>query len=271
MDIMMKEQKRSRLKILRTGDERSRFNHFTAKEVLAQLGTPRTLLSSSAKAEKSTKVGVLNRVLYLTSGVFCPGATEGCLRVCLGHSSGRMRAPMATDARDRRSALYLENQEHFLVILRADLRRLLQDARALDMVPACRLNGTSDIPWERLHGELFEEFEKIQFFDYTKLRPRMHEFLSGRIGNKPWPRNYHLTFSLSEKNSHDAAGVLERGGNVAVVFSPWVPSSWKGHSVIDGDHHDARFLDRRPCIVGLSAKGLASDDLTGFVVNTLAA
>ena len=43
--------------------------------------------------------------------------------------------------------LYLENQNHFLDILRADLRRLLQDARSREMVPACRLNGTSDIPW----------------------------------------------------------------------------------------------------------------------------
>ena len=268
---MKTEANRSRLRVLRTGDTKSRFNHFTAKEVLAQLGSPRCLLSSSAKAEKSAKVGVLNRVLYLTSGIFCPGATDGCLKVCLGHSSGRMQAPMATKARDRRSALYLEDQDQFLAILRADLRSLLQEARSKGMVPACRLNGTSDIPWETLHGELFEEFRNIQFFDYTKLRPRMHQFLAGQIGEKTWPTNYHLTFSLSEKNAVDATGILQRGGNVATVFSPWVPSTWRGFECIDGDTHDARFLDVRPRVVGLSAKGIASEDLSGFVVNTLAA
>ena len=99
----------------------------------------------------------------------------------------------------------------------------------------------------------------------------MNEFLAGRIGDKPWPSNYHLTFSLSEKNAADAASILQRGGNVAVVFSPWVPRTWRGFETIDGDEHDSRFLDPRPRVVGLSAKGIASDDLSGFVVNAMAA
>jgi hypothetical protein len=179
-----------------------------------------------------------------------------------------MQMPSSARARDRRSALYLEDQDHFLTLLRADLYELRETARHLGMTPAARLNGTSDIPWERLYREVFEEFPEIRFFDYTKLRPRMWAFLDGQSGGAAWPENYHLTFSLSEKNRGDAIELLRRGGNVAVVFWPDLPKSWLGYPVIDGDEHDARFLDPKGVVVGLSAKGIAREDLTGFVVRT---
>jgi hypothetical protein len=138
------------------------------------------------------------------------------------------------------------------------------------MTPAVRLNGTSDIPWERLHPEVFERFPDIRFFDYTKVVARMWQFLSGQADERPWPENYHLTFSLSEKNRSDAQALLRQGGNVAVVFWPSVPKSWKGFRVIDGDRHDARFFDPEGVVVGLSAKGIASEDRSGFVVRTRA-
>ena len=68
---------RSRLKVLRTGDPNSAFHTCSAEEILAMYGRPKYLLSSSSKAKKCGKVGVLNRVLYLPSGIFCPSATEG--------------------------------------------------------------------------------------------------------------------------------------------------------------------------------------------------
>lgn len=242
------------------------FHHFSAKEILEKLGPPRTLLSSSAKGDKSQQVGVWSKTMFLTSGVFCPQASPSCLKVCLGHTSGRMTMQQSANARDRRSALYLEEPEHFLELLRTELRSLRHDALDAGMIPAVRLNGTSDIPWEQLHGELFEEFHEVRFFDYTNLRPRMQKFLAGSAGD--FPRNYHLTFSLSERNGSDAEVILQAGGNVAVVFWPEVPSSWHGHQVIDGDRHDARFLDPQGCLVGLSAKGIAREDLSGFVVRT---
>ena len=113
--------KRSRLKVLRTRDPNSAFHTCTAEEILSMYGRPKYLLSSSAKSKKCDKVGVLNRVLYLPSGIFCHAATEGCLTSCLGHASGRMQIPSSARARDRRAALYLEDQEHFLTLLRADL------------------------------------------------------------------------------------------------------------------------------------------------------
>ena len=51
-----------------------------------------------------------------------------------------------------------------------------------------------------------------------------------------------------------------------MVFWPEVPDSYWGRSVIDGDAHDARFLDTAGSIVGLKAKGSAKSDLSGFVI-----
>ena len=47
-----------------------------------------------------------------------------------------------------------------------------------------------------------------------------------------------------------------------------MPRLWQGWQVIDGDTHDCRFLDPKPCIVGLSAKGpKAKADTSGFVIH----
>jgi hypothetical protein len=58
----------------------------------------------------------------------------------------------------------------------------------------------------------------------------------------------------------------ELGGTAAAVFWPEVPQSFWGSSVINGDEHDARFLDPAGTIVGLKAKGSAKSDLSGFVI-----
>jgi len=267
---MGNKTRRKGLKVLRSGDPRSQFITSTAKEILDRLGRPKSLLSSSSKIRKGEKVGILTKVLYLTSGLFCPGASPGCLKSCLGHSSGFMKEQHATDARDRRSALYVEDNVAFIQLLRMELYQHCYDAETQGMIPAIRLNGTSDIPWEALHGELFAEFRQIEFYDYTKLPSRMVQFLQGRLNEQKWPANYHLTFSLSERNSHHAQRTLREGGNVATVFWPEVPRTWLGCRVIDGDQNDARFLDSSPAIVGLSAKGFVAReaDLSGFVIRT---
>jgi hypothetical protein len=96
----------------------------------------------------------------------------------------------------------------------------------------------------------------------------MRSFLRGKLGDQLWPSNYHLTFSLSENNVCEAETTLYAGGNVAVVFWPVVPRFWKGFEVVDGDQHDARFLDPLGTVVGLGSKGIARKDLSGFVVQT---
>lgn len=266
----MNEAKTSNgLRVYRPGDPKSSFlKPLSAKEVLEKKGYPTYLLSRSAKTEKSRQLGVSTKVMYLVPGLFCPAATPGCLRSCLGHSSGRLAKTQAAGARDKRSALYLADRVYFMHVLYAEIAQHVFESRRDGLVPAVRLNGSSDIAWEKRHPELFRMFPSVQFYDYTKVTPRMMAFLRRSADGGVWPSNYHLTYSLSEANAGSASKVLAAGGNVAAVFWPAVPRSWEGVEVIDGDATDARHLDESPRYVGLSAKGVAKAELSGFVVRT---
>ena len=77
--------------------------------------------------------------------------------------------------------------------LEKDVVTLCEKAKAAGMIPAVRLNGTSDLPWENLG--IIQKFPKVQFYDYTKNAARMMRDSKAR--SLP---NYHLTFSRSEKN-----------------------------------------------------------------------
>jgi len=100
-----------------------------------------------------------------------------------------------------------------------------------------------------------ELFPEVQFYDYTKHPNR-----------KNIPVNYHLTFSRAEDNDEDIKQALKNGLNIAVVFEKYLPETFMGLPVIDGDKNDLRFLDPVNSIVGLVAKGKAKKDETGFVI-----
>lgn len=264
MENTRKKDDTPRLNILRSGDPKTAFGRLSAAAILEQHGPPKSLLSSSLKTEKCLTVAVLARVLYFTPGVFCLNATPGCLAACLGHSSGRMQMPTHAVARDRRTACYLQQPQFFQQMLSVELALLEHEARRQQLLPAARLNGSSDLAWEDLHPEIFQRFPNIRFFDYTKIPARMDRFLQ----RSNWPANYHLTFSAQATNHRQSRRFLERGGTVAAVFWPHVPQTLWGHPVINGDSHDARFLDETGVIVGLKAKGSAKSDQSGFVIRT---
>jgi hypothetical protein len=52
---------------------------------------------------------------------------------------------------------------------------------------------------------------------------------------------------------------------IATVFRI-MPSEFLGRQVINGDDHDARFIEDKNLVIGLKAKGKARQDKTGFVV-----
>ena len=262
MEKTRTQDTQTKLKVLRSGDPQTMFGRMSPTEILDRYGPPGSLLSSSKKTEKCLSVEVLARVLFFTPGVFCSHATQGCLAACLGHSSGHMQMPTHSLARDRRTALYLQSPQMFLQMLMLEIALMEHNARLLGLAPAARLNGSSDLAWELLHPDIFRRFPKIRFFDYTKIPARMNRFLQGA----DWPANYHLTFSAHAHNHREARRVLEHGGTVAVVFWPEIPQSLWGFPVINGDEHDARFLDPAGTIVGLTAKGQARFDLSGFTV-----
>lgn len=214
------------------------------------------------KIQKAKAFGYLNAILHLAparlSGFnVCPKSSAGCRAACL-YTAGFGVYSNVQAARVRKTRLLYEKPEAFRSMLRADIAALVRAAKRQGLTPAVRLNGTSDIVWEKKFPEIFAEFPNLQFYDYTKLSHRL-------AASYHLPANYHLTFSASENNWPECRAALERGFNVAMVFSGVMPEWYNGYAVIDGDINDLRFLDVNPCIVGLSPKGRARRDVSGFV------
>lgn len=223
------------------------------------------LSSKQTKMVKSNGQGYLPVILHLQPYKFmgknlCPKA-GGCATVCLQYT-GRMRMSPAIKARARRTALFWEDRKTFLAQLKEEIAAHVFRSERKGLVPCVRLNGTSDVQWEKIAPSLFTDFPAVQFWDYTKISQRM---------DKALPENYHLTFSQAENNRDEALAHIRAGRSVALVFrvkrGMALPESYEGRPVIDGDEHDLRFIDQRGVVVGLRSKGRAYYDQTGFVVD----
>jgi hypothetical protein len=152
-------------------------------------------------------------------------------------------------ARINKTNYLIANRDLFLQQLAFEVAFLEAKHKSSDEKLCIRLNGTSDLAWEKfkINGKsLMEMFPKVQFYDYTKNYLRF---------NKVLPENYHLTFSRSESNEDKAMELLSRGVNVAMVFDE-LPETYKGYKVINGDLSDLRFEDQKNVIVGLKYKRL---------------
>lgn len=230
-------------------------------------------ISTDAKTVKGEKLGILTGILYLAPSDVsghdvCPKASAGCKAACL-YTAGRGRMSTVMNGRLNRTHWFFEDRNSFIDQLVTDIQRLVRKANRQKMQAAVRLNGTSDIAWEKIrvtvdgveYRNLMVAFPDIQFYDYTKI--------AGRKSALALP-NYHLTFSLAEDNDDDAFKAIEQGYNVAVVMklkkSNAKPETWNGYPVVDGDESDVRFNDPKGGhIVALTAKGEAKKDDTGFV------
>jgi hypothetical protein len=239
---------------------------------------PRTLLTTSnPKLMKGEKYGYLTAVLHLAPAHLsgrnvCSHATDGCRAACL-NTAGRGGLGLDADglnsiqvARIQRTRYFTRDREAFMLELTREIRRHIVAAERAGLLPAVRLNGTSDLPWENIkcgeHRNVFAAFPRIRFYDYTKVPVRIRRRALA-IGN------YALTFSLAESNEQHARAAIAAGLNVAAVFAVKkgqpLPASYWGRPVIDGDLTDLRFTDPFGCIVGLRAKGRAINDRSGFV------
>lgn len=209
-------------------------------------------------------------ILYLAPSIesgrnVCAFASPGCAAACL-FTAGRGRFDKIKKARIAKTHRFQANREEFLLNLEKDIIWLIGRASRKGFIPAVRLNGTSDLPWENLrlaNGQnLMERFPDVQFYDYTKNVKRAIAWTRGEL-----PANYHITFSRSETNGALADLILSLGGNVAVVFDKII-SAWNGFAAVNGDESDLRFLDPKNVVVALKAKGKAKLDKSGFVVYT---
>ena len=225
------------------------------------------LTVGNPKVMKGMTQGYMTYILHLAPANLsgyetCPKRTEGCTAACLNTAGrGGMFKPGGTntiqEARKRKTKMFFEQREEFLSILKNDIRKAIKQSEKKGLIPVFRLNGTSDIPFEK-YG-IFEEFPEVQFYDYTKI-------LGRKVKNIP---NYHLTFSAADGNDKDVEKAIEQGYNVATVFglkkTQPMPETYMGRTVFNGDDSDLRFLDPKDVIVGLYAKGRAKKDTSGFV------
>lgn len=245
---------------------------------------PKQLLTlGNPKTDKSLKYGYSTAILHLAPhklaavGNLCGYASAGCAAACL-NTAGRGGIALDSDglngvqvARIQRTRLWKRDPESFYARLTHEIQLHVDRARRAGLTPCVRLNGTSDLPWEKLRPQLFERFADIQFYDYTKWP--LHK--RGKAG--ALPTNYHLTFSLCEDNDARAIAALDSGVNVAAVLAvkrgATLPQSFAlvtdgriaCRQVVDGDAHDLRFLDPADSFVALRAKGRAITDRSGFV------
>jgi hypothetical protein len=169
---------------------------------------------------------------------------------------------MIQQARIRKTKMFFEDRDAFMAQLIKDIRLGIKQAAKLGLTPVFRLNGTSDLAWEKYEAaagkNIFELFDYVQFYDYTKV-------LGRKVADI---KNYHLTFSAADGNDADVARAVSAGMNVAAVFDK-LPETYMGRPVINADDTDLRFLDPQGVIAGLKAKGRAKKDTTGFVRRTI--
>ena len=237
---------------------------------LLSVGNPKTL--------KGMKEGYNTYILHLAPHTLsghntCPKATAGCSAACL-NTAGRggmfKRGEFTNNiqkARIRKTELFYENRNQFMELLVKDITLAIKQSKRMNLIPVFRLNGTSDISWEKypvqmgevVYSNIFNAFGFVQFYDYTKVLGRKVSNIS----------NYHLTFSAADGNDLDVLLARKAGYNIATVFGikktlP-MPDSYMGLPVFNGDESDLRFLDPKQVIVGLYAKGKAKKDTSGFV------
>jgi hypothetical protein len=236
------------------------------------------LSTGNPKVLKGMSQGYNTYILHLAPANLsgyetCAKRTDGCTAACLNLAGrgGMFKRGENTNviqqARIRKTKMFFENRVEFMTTLVKDIELAIKQSKKMELVPVFRLNGTSDLAWEKYevvrNGQLFRNiftaFPEVQFYDYTKILGRKVKEYS----------NYQLTFSAADGNDSDVLKALNEGLNVAVVFGikktlP-MPVDYLSRPVFNGDESDLRFLDPKGVIVGLYAKGKAKKDTTGFV------
>lgn len=232
------------------------------------------LSTANPKVLKGQSAGYNTFILHLAPANLsgyetCAKRTAGCTAACLntaGHG-GMFKKGETTnivqEARKTRTRLFFENRSVFFEQLVREIKNAIKLSAKQGMIPVFRLNGTSDLAWEKyevVEGKnIFQLFPEVQFYDYTKI-------LGRKVAHIP---NYHLTFSAADGNDADVLKAIQQGYNVATVFglkkTEPMPATYNGRVVFNGDESDLRFLDPKGVVVGLYAKGRAKKDTSGFV------
>jgi hypothetical protein len=194
----------------------------------------------------------------------CPFA-GGCKAYCL-RATGNIQ--LLSSARSR----YLKTWFFFtqpLAFLRLLVREIISHAASANRQRKgyyLRLNGMSDIEWERfLYMDNFvKDTAGLRgFYDYTKHPKKNRIDMAKRIpGGVPFPEKYKLIFSWDEKKQTPkrAGEWIRSGRSISVVYPYSLHSEIKRlkrqHKFIKiGDEDDNRFKDKAKSIIFLKNKG----------------
>jgi hypothetical protein len=235
----------------------------------------RPLLSANSKLRKLPGAAARYRAIGLAMAPashsgrnLCTWSTEGCRDACNGFFSGMNVTRTTRAALVGRARLFHEHRAGFVEKLFRELANFAKLCARSGVIPAVRLNVSTDIVWERILPELFAEFPRIQFYDYTAALPR----------HRPTtPANYALSHSWKENTTaDDVASIIDAGRNLVVPFdSAWVPQRGLYGALpealvitgaraaralrlrcVNGDRHDLRLpaVDGRGVVVALHGK-----------------
>jgi hypothetical protein len=251
----------------------------------------RPLLSANSKLRKLPgragryrAIGLAMAPANYSGGELCPWRTDGCTTACNGFWSGMNVTVSTRLALIGRALLFHHFRGLFLRKLRTELENFGKLCKRTGVIPAVRLNVSTDIVYERLFAWVFDDFPGIRFLDYTKALPRHRSKL---------PANYSLCHSFNEKTTvADVEAIVKAGRNVVIAFdSAYAPSRglWgalpksvrfrdsAGRDfilpVVNGDRHDLRLpeMDGRGVVVGLHGKSgrkrVDSSVESGFMIH----
>ena len=140
----------------------------------------------------------------------CVRATPECASSCLAFSGRNLADDYNTVKKYALIEGLVKEPEAFIRMLWEAINHHKMNSLKRDTMPLVRLNVFSDLPWELMVPDLFDDFDQVQFYDYTKV--------PGRVT----PPNYDLTFSFAgtERNVIDMESeIASLGRRVAVVFA----------------------------------------------------
>jgi len=193
-----------------------------------------------------------------------------CIKFCFFTSSSKYQ-----EARNIRTRWFIENKTNFMNSLILAIIKLLRLAKCNNLIPAVRLNGLSDVTWEdeffivdeevqtvlkRYSGDLnqfyslpekfslttiFEVFNHVQFYDYTKYLPDERKIKKYQ--------NYFLCYSYDKHMKNKVSSILKDKKNIAIIVmhKQDILDSYEEDEnkpiclILDGDIYDNRFLDNK--------------------------
>jgi hypothetical protein len=185
-----------------------------------------------------------------------------CQETCL-LETGNIKLLQCARARYTKTWFFLTEPIAFMRLLIHEIHNHARKAKDKDKKAYFRLNGLSDVFWERYMNmdKMVKEIEGLGgFYDYTKAPHEKRVTKQHKM-----PKNYRMVYSWDEKPTakKNATKWAKLGHSISVVFPSIkrvVPKELtelikSDLRVLNGDKHDGRFTEPKGSIVLLRNKG----------------